>query len=31
VSQRAAEWRHEAVELAAYDLLHRLDAIAGII
>ena len=27
---RAAEWRHKAVEKAAYDLLQRLDAKAGI-
>jgi hypothetical protein len=27
---RAAEWRHKAVELAAHDLLQRLDAQAGI-
>jgi hypothetical protein len=27
---RAAEWRHKAVELAAHDLLQRLDALAGI-
>lgn len=27
---RAAEWRHKAVELAAHDLLQRLDAKAGI-
>jgi hypothetical protein len=27
---RAAEWRHKAVELAAHDLLQRLDAAAGI-
>jgi hypothetical protein len=27
---RAAEWRHKAVELAAHDLLQRLDATAGI-
>jgi len=26
---RAAEWRHKAVELAAHDLLQRLDAVAG--
>jgi hypothetical protein len=26
---RASEWRHKAVELAAHDLLQRLDAIAG--
>ena len=25
---RASEWRHKAVELAAHDLLQRLDAIA---
>lgn len=27
---RASEWRHKAVELAAHDLLQRLDAAAGI-
>ena len=27
---RAAEWRHKEVELAAHDLLQRLDAKAGI-
>ncbi|WP_395658573.1 hypothetical protein [Nocardioides sp.] len=27
---RAAEWRHKAVERAAYDLLQHLDATAGI-
>ena len=27
---RAAEWRHKQVELAAHDLLQRLDAQAGI-
>ena len=27
---RAAEWRHKAVELAAHDLLQRLDDVAGI-
>ena len=27
---RAAEWRHKAVELAAHELLQRLDAQAGI-
>jgi hypothetical protein len=27
---RAAEWRHKSVELAAHDLLQRLDARAGI-
>jgi hypothetical protein len=26
---RAAEWRHKEVELAAHDLLQRLDAVAG--
>lgn len=26
---RASEWRHKAVELAAHDLLHRLDAVSG--
>ncbi|WP_107774192.1 hypothetical protein [Nocardioides sediminis] len=27
---RAAEWRHKKIELAAHDLLQRLDARAGI-
>jgi hypothetical protein len=27
---RAAEWRHKAIELAAHDLLQRLDRKAGI-
>ena len=27
---RAAEWRHKQIELAAHDLLQRLDARAGI-
>jgi hypothetical protein len=27
---RASEWRHKAVERAAYDLLQELDATAGI-
>jgi len=27
---RAAEWRHKAIELAAHDLLQRLDSRAGI-
>ena len=27
---RAAEWRHKAVELAAHELLQRLDEAAGI-
>ena len=27
---RASEWRHKAVELAAHDLLQRLDRMAGI-
>jgi hypothetical protein len=26
---RAAEWRHKAVELAAHDLLQRLDTLSG--
>jgi len=26
---RASEWRHKEVELAAHDLLQRLDAISG--
>src|SRR2546423_10041526 len=28
---RAAEWRHKAVELAAHDLLQRLDKAAGLL
>jgi hypothetical protein len=27
---RAAEWRHKEVELAAHELLQRLDEVAGI-
>lgn len=27
---RAAEWRHKAIELAAHDLLQRLDERAGL-
>jgi hypothetical protein len=27
---RASEWRHKAVELAAHDLLQRLDGVAGL-
>ena len=27
---RAAEWRHKQVELAAHELLQRLDKVAGI-
>ena len=27
---RAAQWRHKKVELAAHDLLQRLDEVAGI-
>jgi hypothetical protein len=27
---RASEWRHKAVERAAYDLLQHLDRVAGI-
>ncbi len=27
---RAAEWRHKAVELAAHDLLQRLDKVSGL-
>ena len=27
---RASEWRHKKVELAAHELLQRLDAVAGI-
>ena len=27
---RAAEWRHKSIELAAHDLLQRLDQMAGI-
>jgi hypothetical protein len=26
---RASEWRHKEIELAAHDLLQRLDAVAG--
>jgi hypothetical protein len=26
---RAAEWRHKAIELAAHDLLQRLDKMSG--
>jgi hypothetical protein len=26
---RASEWRHKAVELAAHDLLQRLDKVSG--
>jgi hypothetical protein len=26
---RAAEWRHKAIELAAHELLQRLDAMSG--
>ena len=26
---RASEWRHKEIELAAHDLLQRLDSIAG--
>jgi hypothetical protein len=26
---RASEWRHKEIELAAHDLLQRLDALAG--
>lgn len=26
---RAAEWRHKTIELAAHDLLQRLDAMSG--
>jgi hypothetical protein len=26
---RAAEWRHKAIELAAHELLQRLDAVSG--
>ena len=28
---RAAEWRHKAVELAAHDLLQRLDRVSGLV
>src|SRR5690348_749084 len=28
---RAAEWRHKAVELAAHDLLQRLDKATGVV
>ena len=27
---RASEWRHKAIELAAHELLQRLDEVAGI-
>jgi hypothetical protein len=27
---RASEWRHKAIELAAHDLLQRLDAASGL-
>ncbi|HEY7847246.1 MAG TPA: hypothetical protein VIC83_03520 [Candidatus Limnocylindria bacterium] len=27
---RAAEWRHKAIELAAHNLLQRLDKVSGI-
>jgi hypothetical protein len=27
---RAAEWRHKQVELAAHDLLQRLDKVSGV-
>ena len=27
---RAAEWRHKAVELAAHELLQRLDRLSGV-
>jgi hypothetical protein len=27
---RAAQWRHKAIELAAHDLLQRLDAATGL-
>jgi hypothetical protein len=27
---RASEWRHKEIELAAHDLLQRLDAVAGL-
>jgi hypothetical protein len=27
---RASEWRHKKVELAAHELLQRLDQVAGI-
>ena len=27
---RAAEWRHKDIELAAHDLLQRLDAVTGL-
>ena len=26
---RASEWRHKGIELAAHDLLQRLDAVSG--
>jgi hypothetical protein len=29
VHYRAAEWRHKAIELAAHELLQRLDAASG--
>lgn len=28
---RAAEWRHKSVELAAHELLQRLDRLAGVV
>jgi hypothetical protein len=28
---RAAEWRHKEVELAAHDLLQRLDRLSGLV
>jgi hypothetical protein len=28
---RAAEWRHKEIELAAHDLLQRLDRVSGLI
>jgi hypothetical protein len=28
---RAAEWRHKAIELAAHNLLQRLDRVSGLI
>jgi hypothetical protein len=27
---RASEWRHKQIELAAHDLLPRLDAVTGL-
>jgi hypothetical protein len=27
---RASEWRHKSIELAAHDLLQRLDAATGL-